>query len=113
VSTSGVFDERTGVDITAPLPTLGARMDFAITPKWIFRMSTEYFYLKYDTFKGFLMHSTAAIEYNPWDHWGFGLGIDGFRTNVKSKEEDWPGIDLRGEVEMNYLGLQFYGKYFF
>jgi hypothetical protein len=113
LSTSGLFEERAGVDITAPLPTLGARMDFAITPKWIFRTSTEYFYLKYDTFKGFLMRSTAAIEYNPWEHWGFGVGIDGFRTNVKSKEEDWPGIDLRGEVEMNYLGLQFYGRYFF
>jgi hypothetical protein len=113
LSTSGTFDERVEVDITAPLPTLGARLDFAITPKWIFRTSAEYFYLKYDTFKGFLMHSGAAIEYKPWERWGFGLGIESFRTYVKSREEDWPGIDLRGEVEMNYVGLKFYVKYFF
>jgi len=113
LSVSGIFEERAEVDIMAPLPTLGARMDFAITPKWMFRTSGEYFYLKYDTFKGFLLHSRAAIEYNPWERWGFGLGIEGFRANVKSREEDWPGIDLRGEVEMSYVGLQLYVKYFF
>ena len=66
------------LNFTAPLPTFGLRMDFALTPKWFFRSGAQIFYLEYQDFKGSLLEMHGAVEYMPWDRIGFGLGIDSF-----------------------------------
>ena len=33
ISAQGIFEGEEKADITAPLPTLGLRLDFAVTPK--------------------------------------------------------------------------------
>lgn len=113
LSASGLFQGEAKADFTAPLPTLGLRIDFAITPKWILRMGTEFFYLKYRNFEGSLIYAKSAIEYNAWKHFGIGLGYESFRARLEADGEDYPNIDFTGEVDFNYLGLQLYLRYFF
>jgi hypothetical protein len=53
------------------------------------------------------------VEYNPWRHVGIGLGFDALSMNLEAAGEDWPGIDLNGEVDFTYTGLQLYARVFF
>ena len=110
---TGLVTERADESVTAPLPVVGFRGDFALTPEWFLRMGTEIFYLEYEQFKGALYNAKGAVEYKPWQHVGIGLGVETFRVNIEADGGDWPGIDFKGELEFTYMGLQLYTKFFF
>jgi len=55
----------------------------------------------------------AAVEYNPWEHVGIGVGVDSPAVKVKADGKDWPGIVFMGDVEFNYAGLQLYLRIFY
>lgn len=110
---TGLVDEAGSERFTAPLPVLGLRMDVALTPKWFLRSGAQVFYLEYDNFTGRVLEFRAAVEYNPWEHVGIGLGFDTLAVNVEAEGEDWPGIDFKGNVEFNYAGLQLYLRIFY
>jgi len=112
-SATGLVTEKADESITAPLPVVGFRGDFAITPKWFIRTGTEIFYLEIDQFSGSIYSAGGAVEYRPWKNVGLGLGVDIFRLNIEANGKDWLGIDFKGEVEFTYFGLQLYTKIFF
>jgi hypothetical protein len=113
LSVAGAIDEQGSARFTAPLPVVGLRMDVALTPQWFIRTGAQAFYLEYDNFTGSILEFRAAVEYNPWQHVGIGLGFDTLRINVEAEGEDWPGIDLNGKVNFNYAGLQLYLRVFY
>jgi hypothetical protein len=100
-------------EFTAPLPTIGLRLDIALTPKWFFRSGAQLFYLEYEQFRGSLLSSNTAIEYKPCKYFGLGLGVDSFNLSVEAREEDYPSIDLAGNIEFEYIGVQLYARFFF
>jgi hypothetical protein len=99
--------------VTAPLPVIVFRSDFAFTPKLFLKEKIEIFYLELDNFTGVLSDINIALEYNPWEHFGFGVAIDYFRLGIQSNGEDYPNIDFVGDIKFSYTGLMLYGKYFF
>ena len=100
--------------ITAPLPVVGLGFDFAITPEWFIRQDAELFYLEIDNYKGGIANLMLALEYLPWKHVGFGLGVDWMQVAVEADSAtDVPGVDFIGNVEFSYLGLQAYLKAYF
>ena len=113
LKTTGVVDVEGDANFTAPLPTIGFRMDFALAPKWFFRSGTQVFYLEYQDFKGGILYTQGAIEYSLWKHFGLGFGVDAFRIEASADGEDYPEIDFSGNVEFNYVGLKLYGRLFF
>mgnify|MGYP001064172963 CR=1 FL=1 len=113
IKAAGLVNEEGEASFTAPLPVLGLRMDFALTPKWFIRTGSQIFYLEYDNFQGSILEFRAAVEYNPWKHLGIGLGFDALGVKVEAEDEDYPGIDFRGNVQFNYTGLQLYLRYFY
>jgi hypothetical protein len=110
---TGLIDANASEKFTAPLPTLGLRADFAITPKWFIRTGFEVLYLKINEFKGSIYEGNAAVEFLPWKHLGFGLGYNIFDLQIEADGEDYPQIDLVGEIEFRYSGVLFYAKLFF
>ena len=48
----GAFEGHERESITAPLPVLGLRADFAITPKLFLKYHLDFFYLEIDQFEG-------------------------------------------------------------
>lgn len=112
-SVSATGETQGSADFTAPLPTLSLRLDFALTPKVFIRQSLNVFYMEYESFKGGLLDTVLAVEYNPWEHFGFGLGYNAFRIALETKEEDYPAIDLVGRIDFIYQGLLLYGKLFY
>ena len=113
ISAVGAANLQGQQDFTAPLPTIGLRLDIALTPKWFFRSGTQLFYFENDQFRGSLLSSNTAIEYKPWKHVGIGLGVDSFNLSVEAQGEDYPSIDFRGNVEFGYVGAQLYARFFF
>jgi len=113
INASGLGSSEGDFSFTAPLPALGLRGDFAITPRWMLRTNLDFFYLEYDRFEGVLLDARIAVEYNPWEHFGFGLGLDNFKLRLTSEGEDYPSVDFLGEVTSQFFGVQLYARYFF
>ena len=110
---TGLIDEEGSAKFTAPLPVLGLRMDFALTPNWFIRTGSQIFYLKYENFTGSVLEFRAALEYNPWKHVGIGLGFDSLVVKVEADGQDYPEIDFKGNVAFNYTGFQLYLRIFY
>jgi hypothetical protein len=113
IKVTGLGGSQGAQDFIAPLPTIGLRMDFVLTPKWYFRSGTQLFYLETDDFRGSLLATYGSIEYKPWKHVGIGLGVDSFQLSVEAAGEDYPSIDFRGNVDFEYVGIQLYTRIFF
>ena len=75
-------------------------------------MQLDLFYLEIGDFEGGIAGTSMALEYLPWKHVGFGLGVDGMRVRVEAKGSDYPGVDFKGSVEFDYIGAQLYVKIF-
>jgi hypothetical protein len=110
---TGLVNVGGSENFTAPLPVLGVRADFEITPKWYFRSGLQVFYLEIGEFAGSILQTNVAIEYLPWKHFGFGLGFDSLNMKVEADGNDYPGIDFKGEINFHYTGLQLYAKLYF
>jgi hypothetical protein len=110
LNASGLINVNETERFTAPLPTFGLRMDFALTPKWFIRSNFDIFYLEIKEFTGTIYESGVAIEYIPWKHLGFGLGFNTFNFEIEADGEDYPGIDFKGEISFRYTGLLLYAK---
>ena len=101
------------VDITAPLPTLNFRLEFAITPKLYLRQNIELFYLEYGGFTGSLIDVNIGADYRFTKHFGLGLGIDSFDLRLEANGKDYPEMNFNGDINFKYTGLMLYGKYYF
>ena len=110
---SGFVEVSGDAKFTAPLPTIGLRMDVLIAPKWFLRSSAKFFFVEYNQFSGSLVSFSGAVEYNPWEHVGFGVGFDSFGLRLEADGEDYPGVDFRGNLDYGYVGLQLYGRFYF
>lgn len=109
-----VGSELTTEEATAPLPVIGLGGDFLITEKWILRQLLEIFYVEYDNFNGSILTTQVALEYNAWENFGIGLGVDAFTLSLEVEEDtSYPGMDFLGLVEFTYFGVQLYARYFF
>jgi len=101
------------VYFVAPLPIFGIKTSFAVTPKVFINQSIELLYLKIGTFSGNIMDLDLRIEYNPWKHIGFGLGVNSHRMTVQNYSEENNGFDFKGTIKTGYTGLLFFAKYYF
>jgi hypothetical protein len=100
-------------DITAPLPVLKLSGDFLFTPRWLFKLGVDLFYLEISEFKGSIFDAFLAVEYNAWKHVGFGLAADFFSAEVEAEKEDaWPGVDFIGNINFEVSGLLLYMKFY-
>lgn len=110
---TGVVNEKADASFTAPLPVLGIEFNFALTPKWFFKTGTQLFYLEYENYKGSLFRGSTTFEYRAWEHVAFGFGTEMLRINVEAEDEDIPGVDFRGTINMSYLSALLYIKAYF
>jgi hypothetical protein len=109
-STLGVYSNS----ITAPLPFLTLRGDFALTPKLFLKAKSDLFYLKYNGFTGSILAGGVALEYNFWKNVGLGLGFNNFQVEVDGDgDSNYPNVDFSGQINFEYQGLLLYTKIYF
>ena len=71
------------------------------------------FYLEISDYKGGIADVQLALEYLPWKHFGFGLGLDALTVKVEANDSDVPGVDFQGNIGFQTTGVQLYLKAFF
>lgn len=114
VNASGGFTGSVSQSITAPLPVIGLRADFAITPKWFLRSKFDVFYVSIDNYTGYISDIQVAGEYKAFKHVGFGLGIDTMHLAVEAESgTSVPGVDFDGKFSFQYAGIYAYTKLYF
>ena len=109
ISTTQIINES--AKVIAPLPVLGFRNSFLVSPKVILKQNIEFLYVKTASFKGLISDLNVWVEYNPFQHFGFGLGFNTFRFNF-SAYETIGNRDFKGSVSTEFSGLLFYGRYY-
>lgn len=96
-------------DFTVPLPVIGLRGNFALTPKWFIRQSFDYFYVNFGDYEGQLVQFTAAVEWNAMKHFGLGLGYNYVQMGL-----DYDGSDnFLSEIDLAYGGFLLFAKLYF
>lgn len=111
ISTGNIINES--ASFIAPLPVVGIRNSFFITPKIQLKQNVDVLYLKTGSFLGSITDLNVWVEYNPFAHWGIGLGYDAFRFNYSAYFSTKNKMEFEGKVQTGFTGLLFYGKYYF
>ena len=92
-------------DITAPLPHLGGSFAYAITPSVALNFQVIGFAIELDSIDGSIVEVDADFAWQPWRHFGLGIGLRYFNTNVKATSSD-----LNGEFDYEYFGPVIYAQ---
>lgn len=96
-------------DVTVPLPVIGLRMGYAITPKWNVRYVSEAFFVDIDdSFRGAILNFELNTEYRLFKHFALGAGLARIGVNAEVDDEDW-----RGKVTDSYRGFNLFGTFYF
>jgi hypothetical protein len=86
-------------DVTAPLPHIGGSFAYAITPSVAFNFEIVGFALEIDSIDGSVVEVDADFSWQPFRHFGGGIGVRYFNTNVEATNSD-----LNGEFDFEYFG---------
>lgn len=107
-----ILDESVKETFAAPLPVIGIRADIAITPRWFLRNRADFFYLEIGDYRGAIVDTRLAVEYQPFKHVGFGLAWDNFRLAAEAKDDNTgiPGTSFKGTYQFRNAGMMVYLK---
>lgn len=78
----------TGVNVTAPLPVVGVRLNYNFNPKTRIMYKTDVFAIRFDEYRGNMIDSSLLVEYQPWKHVGFGGGLNSVQIQGESDEDN-------------------------
>lgn len=99
--------ESAGVSV--PLPVVGLRMGYAITPKWNVKYVSEAFFFEIeDAFRGAIINFELNTEYKIFKHFALGAGIARIGINAEVDDDDWSG-----KVTDSYRGFNLFGTFYF
>ena len=91
--------------VPAPLPVVGFRADWAVSPQVYLDASAQVFAVGYQGIDGNWSDLRAGATWMFSDHFGIGLGYDRFVTHV-----DLSKLSFNGRLNFGYQGLLFYLK---
>jgi hypothetical protein len=94
--------------LLAPLPVFGLRGTWAITPKLFLKGNLDVFAITIDDTRGTFTDALVALEYNAFEHVGFGVGYNRLYMNIEAE-----GDKFNGEVGAGFGAVLVYGKVFF
>jgi hypothetical protein len=100
------FSERAG--ITAPLPVIGGRLVYQVTPKLLVLFTADVLMVKYDKYSGTFQDVYAVAEYRLSKRFGIGAGL-----NVLGLDLDVDGDDQFAYLNNTLTGVMFYGAFYF
>jgi hypothetical protein len=94
-------------DLTAPLPVIGVRGDYAITDRWTFRGAFEWFGIDTGDVDGTLTDKYLAVDYSFGERFAAGLAFNDTGLDV---DADKGAGEFRGALDWGYDGWLLYMK---
>lgn len=110
-ATAWVQDDRGTESVSAkaeaPLPLIGLRYDYHISPRWSVNAKGQVFALDLNddtfAFSGSLYNFRLGTEYWLWNNFGVGAAVNTFGLDVDVDDSDW-----KGSLKYSYWGPQIY-----
>jgi hypothetical protein len=107
-----MIEENTGSaevgELTAPLPVIGLRGEYALSDRWSFRASGEFFFVEYDDVDGSLVDIYAGFDYSILDHLSIGIGFNRVTLDVDATKSSYGGaLDWRYSGALAFLKFNF------
>ena len=96
-------------DFKFPLPVIGLRGSFALTPKFFIRQSFDYFYVNFGDYEGQLVDILAAVEWNALKYLGLGVGYNYVQMDLEYSGSD----DFLSEIDLSNGGFLAFAKLYF
>lgn len=93
---------------SAPLPVVGAELNYALTPRWIVGARAQYFSLDYDDYSGDLTDIRIVTEYRLADRVGLGIGYTWFDVSFDEEQDPY-----RLDIDYEHDGLEAYVNFRF
>lgn len=78
-------------DILAPLPVLNFFGGFALTDTWAVKLRVDWLSLTSGDYSGEIRNTNIDMLYQPFDHFGFGLGVRNLVLDLEIEDPDWTG----------------------
>jgi hypothetical protein len=100
------FNERAG--ITAPLPVLGGRLVYRVSPKFKVLFNADVLMVKYGDYSGTFQDVYALAELQLSKRFGIGAGL-----NVLGLDLTVDGDDRLGRFQNTITGVMFFGTVYF
>lgn len=91
-------------DAAAPLPLIGLHAAYALSDTWSLNGSVEFLKFDVSAYRGFISDTRLTIEHDTFDHFGWGIGFNGFRIDGTIEGDD----DLKAGLDYGYSGLMLY-----
>ena len=88
-----------GASQSAPLPVLTMYAQVALTNRWLLRVRVDRLSLDTGEVDGSIFSSGTDFVYQPWRHFGLGLGYRDINMQVSSTSERW-----RGKAQIRHTG---------
>ena len=104
-SNTGQFESD---GLTAPLPVIGFRGDYHLTPRLMLRSSAELFGIEFDDVDGSLFDFYIGLDYHFLDNFAVGLGYNNVTLDV-----DADGSEFKGALDWSYDGVLLHALYSF
>ncbi len=95
-------------ELTAPLPVIGLRGEYALSDRWTFRASGEFFFVEYDNIDGSLVDLYAGFDYSILDDLSLGIGFNSVTLAVDSTKNSFSGA-----LDWQYSGALVFLKFDF
>ena len=84
---------------SAPLPVITLYGQFALTDRWLLRARVDRLSLTTGGINGSIFSSGTDFVYQPWRHFGLGMGYRDINMQVTSTQEKW-----RGKAQIRHTG---------
>lgn len=95
-------------ELTAPLPVIGLRGEYALSDRWSLRGSGEFFFIEYDDIDGSLVDIYAGLDYRVLDNLSIGLGFNSVTIDVDASQSDFEGgLDWQYSGGLLFLKFDF------
>jgi hypothetical protein len=100
--THGTYDSQ---GLTAPLPVIGFRGDYAFSDKWTLRGNLQWFGITVDNFSGHLTDTYVGVDRSFGKRFAVGLAYDTVKMNVAATKPNF-----KGSLDWAYNGWLLYFK---
>lgn len=98
---------RESVSADAPLPNIGAWYAYSFSPKWAFKARLDWLSAKVDEYDGTLINAAVGLNYQLFEHVGFGLSYNHFDLDINVNKNGWHG-NVNTTYEGAFVHLSFF-----
>ena len=107
ITATGIGTQETA-SLFAPLPVVGLRGAYAVTPKLFVRAGIQYFGIDLGDVSGQLVDVMVIVDYDIFDNIAVGAGYNFVDLDLEAEESK-----LRGNLDFDYGGAIVFVKFFF